>query len=95
MRDSRALRLVLDVLLAAADPIWGYEILTTTKLKSGTVYPLMDRLLAAGWVTETREAVNAVHPGRPPRCLYRLTATGATEAREHLARAIPPGAAWI
>lgn len=56
-------------------------------LASGTLYPLLDRLVCDAWV-ETRWVESPV-PGRPPRHMYRLTATGRAEARAALARLSP------
>ena len=59
---------------------YGYEISRNTRLKSGTLYPILMRLaerklLETSW--ETSE------PGKPPRHLYRLTAEGLRFARDH------------
>ena len=60
----------------------GYEISKATGLKSGTLYPILmrlsdQRLLSSRWKVAER-------PGRPPRHVYRLTATGLALAREQL-----------
>jgi PadR family transcriptional regulator PadR len=60
-----------------ADPLtwrYGYELATEVGLRSGSLYPILVRLsdrdlLESGWET-------APPPGRPPRHLYRLTASG-------------------
>lgn len=71
---SSAARSVLS-LLAEAGPDWshGYDLCRRAGVKSGTLYPLLIRLeqqkyLEAKWL--------APEPGRPPRHVYRLTATG-------------------
>ncbi|MDF3141602.1 MULTISPECIES: PadR family transcriptional regulator [unclassified Streptomyces] len=80
---------MIKVLLAATsdDPAWGLKICEEADLGSGTVYPILERLVDAGWVT--RYAETSEHPGRPKRYYYELTATGqqaAHEARERKPR---------
>ena len=66
------------VLLNLADqPIewrYGYELCQELEIKAGSMYPILIRLadrglLETSWETETPS-------GRPPRHLYRLTASG-------------------
>lgn len=79
--------MVLAVLLGARDA-WshGYELARLAKVKSGTLYPLLIRLEAQGYLeAEWQQPAEA---GRPPRHAYRLTAMGV-----QLARANPPGEA--
>jgi DNA-binding PadR family transcriptional regulator len=65
---------------------YGYELSRITKLKSGTLYPILMRLekyglLEARWV--------ATQEGVPPRHTYRLTPNGLELARTQLAEARP------
>lgn len=71
---SAATRSVLAALSEAA-PDWshGYDLCRKTGLKSGTLYPLLIRLEAQGWLQAEWLPAEA---GRPPRHAYRLTATG-------------------
>ncbi|MFC7640318.1 PadR family transcriptional regulator [Streptosporangium lutulentum] len=71
--------MVLDLLLAAdpSDPLWGYRITELADLGPGTVYPILERLEQAGWLTGTWEA-NAP-ADRPQRRLYILSGTGRQE----------------
>ena len=87
-RLTPATRAVLAA-LGAEPAAWhhGYDLLTGTGLKSGSLYPILVRLadrglLETAWETDTS-------PGRPPRHLYRLTGTGRTLATE-LATASSP-----
>lgn len=89
MPRTRALsphaRSVLAVLLNASNR-WshGYELARLADVKSGTLYPLLIRLEAQGYLeAEWQQPAEA---GRPPRHAYRLTASGV-----QLARANPPG----
>ncbi|MEU8642234.1 PadR family transcriptional regulator [Streptomyces sp. NPDC048674] len=52
----------------------GLAICRETGLGSGTVYPILDRLLAAGWVGATIEVVP--RRGAPSRTVYHLTLRG-------------------
>jgi DNA-binding MarR family transcriptional regulator len=75
---------VLEVLLAAKvdAPAWGLSICRDADLGSGTVYPILDRLLERGWVTSYDEA--EPHPGRPARRYYELTGAGRAQAQAAL-----------
>lgn len=62
----------------------GYELARLADVKSGTLYPLLIRLEAQGYLEA--EWQQPAEGGRPPRHAYRLTASGV-----QLARANPPG----
>src|ERR1700741_2815925 len=64
---------------------YGYDLMKVADLSSGTLYPLLARLMEDGWLEARWE--ESEHPGNPPRQLYRLTATGRMRAREALERA--------
>lgn len=76
---------VLEVLLVTDAPRWGLEIIKLTGRPSGSVYPLLDRLERAGWVTSAWD--DDVERKGPRRRMYRLTPEGAVEARRVVARA--------
>lgn len=60
---------------------WGFEIGRATGLKAGTIYPILARLVAAGWVEDVWEDPEVGRAeGRPPRRYYRLTTTGRARA---------------
>ena len=67
--------------LAAAAGEWrhGYDLARTTGLRSGTLYPLLIRLEAQGYLEARWQPPQS--PGRPPRHAYRLTASGLALAR--------------
>ncbi|GAA2516909.1 PadR family transcriptional regulator [Winogradskya humida] len=79
---------VLKVVAALlADPVgehYGLKIMHATSLPSGTLYPILVRLERAGWVESRWEDVDPAVEGRPTRRYYRLTATGASEARREV-----------
>ncbi len=72
----------------------GYDLLKETELSSGTLYPLLMRMADNGLVeAEWREPDQ---PGRPPRHVYRLTATGFALALELTgSEATPSGAKML
>lgn len=82
-RASDQTLLVIESLLSdRQDWQYGYTLSQQTHLPSGTLYPILMRLasnglLEAKWTAPERE-------GRPPRHLYRLSASGVRWAREAL-----------
>ncbi|WP_367134632.1 PadR family transcriptional regulator [Saccharothrix sp. HUAS TT1] len=75
---------MLGVLLASDQPRWGLEIIKLTGRPSGSVYPLLDRLERAGWVTSSWDD-DSERRG-PRRRMYVLTAGGAVEATKVCAK---------
>jgi DNA-binding PadR family transcriptional regulator len=71
----------------AAGSRFGFDIMQATGLTSGTVYPALERLEAAGYLTSTWEdAADAHAAGRPARRYFTLTAAGAIALRAALAK---------
>lgn len=88
MTRKRALsshaRALLAALLAAGERwSYGYELASLTATKSGTLYPLLIRLEAQGYLEAEWQQPTA--SGRPPRHAYRLTAAGRSLARTEAA----------
>lgn len=69
---------------------YGYDLMKIAGLSSGTLYPLLARLTDDGWLESRWE--ESEPRGRPPRQLYRLTATGRMQARQAMERAQP---SWL
>ena len=69
---------------------YGYDLMKVADVSSGTLYPLLARLSEDEWLESRWQ--ESEYPGRPPRQLYRLTATGRMRARQALARA---QASWL
>lgn len=69
---------------------YGYDLMKVADLSSGTLYPLLARLTDEGWLESRWE--ESEFPGKPPRQLYRLMATGRLQARQALERA---QASWL
>ncbi|QYC43120.1 Transcriptional regulator PadR-like family protein [Nonomuraea coxensis DSM 45129] len=88
MKLTEPLARVLTAFLA--DPTedrYGYDLMKVTRLASGTLYPMLARLMDEGLVVAEWEAQPADAAGRPPRKYYRLTGDGVRVARESLAQA--------
>jgi DNA-binding PadR family transcriptional regulator len=63
---------------------YGFDLMRRTGLRSGTLYPILLRLEATGWLTSRIEDVDAAQIGRPRRRFYRLTGEGERAARAEL-----------
>ncbi|MEU9740483.1 PadR family transcriptional regulator [Micromonospora chersina] len=93
MRMTIPVAKVLSALLADPEaPRYGLDLMRLTDLPSGTLYPVLHRLRAAGWLAADWEEVDPVAAGRPARRYYRLTGDGVRAARLALAelRALAP-----
>jgi PadR family transcriptional regulator, regulatory protein PadR len=65
----------------------GFDVMDATGLASGTVYPILRRLEAEGFVRSTWEdATRAQREQRPPRRYYELSASGDALVGEAVAR---------
>jgi DNA-binding PadR family transcriptional regulator len=59
--------------------VYGFDIMDATGLPSGTVYPALRRMEAAGLIASRWEsAASAQKDQRPPRRYYELTSAGRT-----------------
>ena len=66
---------------------FGFEIIDAIGLRSGTVYPVLDKLETAGLLTSTWEdAARARRDRRPPRRYFDLTQDGAVALAAGLSR---------
>jgi PadR family transcriptional regulator PadR len=63
----------------------GAEISKATKVGSGTMYPLLQRLEIANWIAGEWENIDPSDAGRPKRRFYKLTPAGQVGARDALA----------
>ncbi|MEO9969372.1 MAG: PadR family transcriptional regulator [Hyphomonadaceae bacterium] len=85
--SSKQTRAVLSVLWNTRDDWWhGYDLSQQTGLKSGTLYPILMRLKEQGLlVSQWREPSQ---PGRPPRHVYQLSASGRALAKMQAAEVV-------
>jgi PadR family transcriptional regulator, regulatory protein PadR len=66
--------LVLQQFLTSPDkPWWGYGLMQATGLPSGTLYPILARLVSESWLTRRRDDSSR-------RYFYQLTPAGKREA---------------
>jgi len=63
---------------------YGLDLMKATDMPSGTLYPILARLRAAGWVQADWEQTDP-EASRPARRYYRLTPEGAVAARHGVA----------
>jgi len=87
-KDDLGYQPVLILAALEAGARYGLEVMERTDLSSGTVYPALRRLEAAGIVTGDWEDRDSAHDdGRPARRYYRITPEGVkalAEARERI-----------
>ncbi len=78
MRRTYALVQVAIALMA--DPSgrhWGYELSKQSGVRSGVMYPLLQRMLDEGWLADGWEdQAQTGRAKRPPRRYYELTGAG-------------------
>ena len=67
---------------------WGYELSKQSGVRSGVMYPILQRMLDEGWLSDGWEDQAQVGRGkRPPRRYYQVTDAGMTALGAILARA--------
>ena len=82
---------VLGTIVSNSDgEISGAEIARSTKLASGTLYPLLLRLERAGWIVSRWEAEAPRDLGRPRRRFYKLTGIGLRKAQKAIREVVLP-----
>jgi len=93
---TQTLKVLGTLMNNSSDALSGAEIGRITRLKSGTLYPILLRLEKAGWLESFWESETPQELGRPRRRFYRLTGVGAKNARSGLRelRSAIGGPAW-
>jgi PadR family transcriptional regulator, regulatory protein PadR len=81
----------LKLLVQAPAGLAGADIMRETGTKSGTLYPILSRFEAGGWLTSKWEAIDPQVEGRPRRRIYKLTADG----RKRAVAALEERSHWI
>jgi PadR family transcriptional regulator PadR len=74
--------LVQVALALMADPAgrhWGYDLSRKSGVRSGVLYPTLQRMLDEGWVQDGWEEQGEVRAKRPSRRYYELTDKGIAE----------------
>lgn len=85
--SGATLAVLAAFLNAGAKPVYGRELMEAGGVKSGTLYPILDRLEDEGWIVGEWEAVDPRTVGRPRRRYYKLTGAGAVAATREVQRA--------
>lgn len=78
------LKALKQLLTDGPSEIAGADISRATNVAAGTLYPLLARLEAAGWIVGRWEDVDPHEVGRPRKRLYTLTDVGIRRARAEL-----------
>lgn len=88
MKITLGVQAVLGAMLQDIDAeLYGLEIVRASGLEPGTIYPILQRLRGAGWISDRWEDPESARAeGRPPRHYYRLTAEGGARAVHALQR---------
>jgi PadR family transcriptional regulator, regulatory protein PadR len=84
----KVLRVFLD---SGAVKLPGAEIHKQSGVLTGTLYPLLLRFEAAGWLKSEWEDIDPKEAGRPRKRFYWLTPTGRARANAALASVSPSG----
>ena len=83
MRKTRAFVEVAMGLLEEPDGRhWGYDLTKRTGVRSGVLYPILQRMLEQGWLQDGWEDRAQITGKRPPRRYYELTDEGRAELAE-------------
>lgn len=73
-RKTKKTATVGRAILATDGPIFGYPLMKQTGLRSGTLYPILWRMLKAGWLSDGWDETTI-----PARRYYRVTELGRKE----------------
>jgi PadR family transcriptional regulator, regulatory protein PadR len=78
MRKTQALVQVAAALMSdPSERHWGYELSKLSGIRSGVMYPILQRMLDQGWLTDGWEDQGRIGKAkRPPRRYYELTDAG-------------------
>lgn len=86
---------VLDVITSSPpdNPAWGLRLCERTGYGTGTIYPALDRLMKAGWISDHWE--NPSPEDRPRRRFYEITSTGREQYTAALRARDERRASWL
>ncbi|MNW51968.1 Transcriptional regulator PadR-like family protein [compost metagenome] len=86
-RRTPATAAVIGALMESPEAIWGLQIVKMTGLKTGTVYPILERLEDAGWITS--EWDTDLSRKGPRRRYFKLEAEAVAYAQEYVTNQKP------
>jgi PadR family transcriptional regulator, regulatory protein PadR len=76
-RTYALIQVALALMVDTNDRHWGYELSKRSGVRSGVMYPLLQRMLDEGWLVDGWEDQPRVgRAKRPPRRYYELTEEG-------------------
>ena len=86
---------ILDALMNAPPdaPAWGLKLCQQTGYGTSTVYPALDRLMKAGWISDYWEDPSP--EDRPRRRFYEITSTGREQYAAALGKRDERRAGWL
>lgn len=58
---------------------WGYELSRRSGVRSGVMYPILQRMLDEGWLVDGWEEPDTIEKKRPSRRYYEVTGLGRIE----------------
>jgi PadR family transcriptional regulator PadR len=87
---SQTLKVLVALMAGDALELSGAQIAGTTKLASGTLYPILIRLEEARFVESRWETEDPHELGRPRRRFYRITGIGARRAKGAIRNIVSP-----
>jgi PadR family transcriptional regulator PadR len=91
MRKTEALsQVAIEIMRTPSERFWGYPLGVASGLRSGILYPILQRMLDQEWLTDGWEQIDPSIERRPARRYYTLTDLGARELGAIAAAAAQP-----
>ncbi|WP_368669931.1 PadR family transcriptional regulator [Beijerinckia sp. L45] len=84
--SDKSLRVLAAFLSDPSIPLAGSDLFKLTKVGAGTLYPMLLRFEAQGWLDSEWEAIEPSLEKRPRKRFYKLTGEGRREASELLSQ---------
>ena len=77
-RTTAQLKVARELLTDPDARWWGYDLSRRASVRSGVLYPMLTRMLEAGWLVDGWEDPATIQERRPPPPYYQLTGEGPT-----------------
>ncbi|CAN5190206.1 hypothetical protein BH11ACT4_BH11ACT4_23460 [soil metagenome] len=78
-RTKAVTKVAVEIMSSPSRQFWGYPLSIDTGLRSGVLYPILQRMLDEGWLADGWETIDRTVEKRPARRYYTLTDLGARE----------------